>query len=354
MLSYIVKNMKKNENNFEILNKFICTQNIDRIKYYNDISFPEINTLAVGYHLDKKTNTKSGGIFPFTIEEDTGVLTPIKEKTFLLDYGILDIKCISKSGKQLLYTANSDYSFSIFDFSSQTSIKHSLNESMKEITCNTLEIFPQNDSDNKLILVTNDGYHHIYDINTFKKISSIKSHEYGIWSLYILDNNTFITGSEDNSIKQWDIREPLNNKPTAMNNKSHQSSINSITKLNINNNILMTGSYDEKVTFFDIRNLFTEVNQVKTEHSTWDIKQTKSHSGKNLILMASIYEGFNIWEIDLSLNMNHLLRLPVKKDQDLYHKSIVYGIDIRDKKDCVDILSCSFYDNLIMHWKYFG
>ena len=225
---------------------------------------------------------------------------------------------------------------------------------MKQITCNTLEIFPQNESDNKLILATNDGYNHIYDINTLKKISSIKSHEYGIWSLYILDNNTYITGSEDNSIKQWDIREPLNNKPAAMNNKSHQSSINSITKLNINNNILMTGSYDEKVTFFDIRNLFTEVNQVKTEHSTWDIKQTESHSGKNLILMASIYEGFNIWEIDSSLNMNHLLRLPVTKDQDLYHKTIVYGIDIRDKKDCVDILSCSFYDNLIMHWKYFG
>ena len=68
----------------------------------------------------------------------------------------------------------------------------------------------------------------------------------------------------------------------------------------------------------------------------------------------SLYEGFNIWEIDSSLNMNHLLRLPVTKDQDLYHKTIVYGIDIKDKKDCVDILSCSFYDNLIMHWKDFG
>ena len=196
------------------------------------------------------------------------------------------------------------------------------------------------------------GYYHIYDYTSNEKISSVKSHEFGIWSLYINDENTFFTGSEDNSIKLWDIRS--NNKPISVNNKSFDSSINSIIKLDIDSNIILTGSYDEKVTFFDLRKFPTELKQIKTEHSTWDIKQTNPHKGDNLLLMASIYEGFNIWSIDSSLNMIHKLRLPLTKEEDKYHRSIVYGIDIKQRKDSVEILSCSFYDNLIMHWNYHG
>jgi hypothetical protein len=54
-------------------------------------------------------------------------------------------------------------------------------------------------------------------------------------------------------------------------------------------------------------------------------------------------------------DMNHILRLPLTKDKDLYHKTIVYGVDIKqNEKDInsVDILSCSFYDNLMMYWNY--
>jgi hypothetical protein len=73
--------------------------------------------------------------------------------------------------------------------------------------------------------------------------------------------------------------------------------------------------------------------------------------------MSSIYEGFNIWEIDQNdnLNMNHLLRLPLTKNEDVFHKTIVYGIDIKkNDNNSIDILSCSFYDNLIMYWNYSG
>lgn len=335
-------------NEFKILSKYTCTQNIDRIKYYNDSLTPEINALSVGYHLNKEKQTKTGGIFPFAINEQNGSLEPIDKHTFLLDYGILDIKFNTNNNKQLLYTSNSDNSYSIFDFSSHSSNKYYIESSPSITTCNTLDII----NNTKIILCSNDGYYHIYDYTSNEKISSVKSHEFGIWSLYINDGNTFFTGSEDNSIKLWDIRS--NNKPISVNNKSFDSSINSIIKLDIDSNIILTGSYDEKVTFFDLRKFPTELKQIKTEHSTWDIKQTKSHKGDNLLLMASIYEGFNIWSIDSSLNMIHKLRLPLTKEEDKYHRSIVYGIDIKQRKDSVEILSCSFYDNLIMHWNYHG
>ena len=78
-------------------------------------------------------------------------------------------------------------------------------------------------------------------------------------------------------------------------------------------------------------------------------------NNKNLLLMSSIYEGFNIWEIepDNDYNMKHILRLPVTKNKDIFHGTIVYGIDIQKKDDnSIDILSCSFYDNLMMYWNY--
>jgi hypothetical protein len=53
--------------------------------------------------------------------------------------------------------------------------------------------------------------------------------------------------------------------------------------------------------------------------------------------------------------MNHLLRLPVTEKENKFHKTIVYGIDIKKKEneEKINILSCSFYDNLIMYWDYF-
>ena len=76
---------------------------------------------------------------------------------------------------------------------------------------------------------------------------------------------------------------------------------------------------------------------------------------KNLLLMSSIYEGFNIWEIESNneCKMNHILRLPITKRENIFHGTIVYGIDIKNQNDnSIDILSCSFYDNLMMYWNY--
>ena len=70
--------------------------------------------------------------------------------------------------------------------------------------------------------------------------------------------------------------------------------------------------------------------------------------------MSSIYEWFNIWEIEQNdYNIIHVLKLPVIKNKDLFHGAIVNGIDIKNKdNNSIDILSCSFYDNLMIYWNY--
>ena len=67
----MIENLIENENyKYEIYDKYICEQNIDRIKFYkNDLKNPKINLLSAGYHLDKNTQKKTGGVFFFNIDE---------------------------------------------------------------------------------------------------------------------------------------------------------------------------------------------------------------------------------------------------------------------------------------------
>ena len=166
-----------------------------------------------------------------------------------------------------------------------------------------------------------------------------------------LNENMYLTGSEDCLLKLWDIRE--NNKCISI-NKSHNSSINSIIKLNFNENIILTGSYDEKINFIDLRQFKNEIKKINTNHMIWDMRQEKLKD-KILIFMACSYEGFNIWDVNKQFDMNHLLRLPVTENENKFHQTIVYGIDIKKKEneEKINILSCSFYDNLIMYWDYY-
>ena len=343
---------------YTIYDKYICIQNIDRIKFFkNEKKNTKIKAISAGYHLDKKTQKKTGGIFFFDISEEKKLI-PLESENILLDYGILDIK-FSKDNSSI-FTANSDYSYTIFNLkdisqNKQYLLKENESEEKKKITNDVIEI---DSKEEKIFLGANDGQIFIEDLNTQKNISSIPlAHEYGIWSIHLLNNeNTFLSGGEDAQIKLWDIRQKNEFKNINSNKKSYQSSINFIDNLkcDLSNNILITGSYDEKIVLFDIRNFPKELKTIKTEHSVWDMKQSFINE-KNLLLMSSIYEGFNIWEIDPNndYNMNHTLRLPVTKNKNIFHGTIVYGIDIKNNNHkSIDILSCSFYDNLMMYWNY--
>lgn len=193
-------------------------------------------------------------------------------------------------------------------------------------------------------------------MNTNQNITSIKSHEYGIWSLFVFDNNVYITGSEDNCIKVWDLRVDDKTKCVGVNNKSFNSSINVINRLNAlhNDNILFIGSYDEKVVFVDVRNINNDIKQIRTGHSLWDYREVRNpkNANENLIFMACIYEGINIYSIDnmkCEFDLKHEVSLPLNPK---YHNSIVYGIDTYNNDKSINVLSCSFYDNTILNWNY--
>ena len=326
---------------FEILDKFNIFLNIDRIKFFNNSNYNNINAISAAYHLDNKNKLKKGGLFFFNINE-TYKLNLLKENNIFTDYGILDIKFNKENSK--LFCANSNYTYSIYDFNTNKIDNYLLKEKKEDLPIDIIELYNNNE---KCLFGSNDGYFIYYDLIKNKEIFNKKIHDYGIWSLFILNDNLFLSGAEDNLLKLHDIR----TKNTISICKEYNSSINYISKLNFNDNILFTGGYEEKILLFDIRNFPKSCKEIKTNHSIWDCKLT-NYKNKNLIFMSSSYEGFNIYEIDNDLNMKHIFRMPVTEKEDIFHKTIVYGLDIINKNNKIDVLSCSFYDNLIMHWNF--
>jgi WD40 repeat protein len=340
---------------FSILDKYTCNKNQDRVRFLSsDMEY----LLSASYHLNKENSSKSGGLHLFKIIE--GKIQLINEID--LEYGVLDYK-FDKCTNSII-TSNSDCSFSIFQYEVESTDSHSnhlinfksgyklpcttLNND--EVTCNTLDI-SNVEKDNTILFAMNDGYHHIFDLKEEKTLASIKSHEYGLWSCTILDEHLYLTGSEDGLLKIWDRR-----MDTVANvNKDHTASVNCILKDVYDKNNIFTGSYDENLTIIDIRKFNSCIKRQNLGHSLWDMKQ-EIYKDKRLLLIASIYEGFNIISISKENEIEKILSVPLAKDNDdnqMFHKAIVYGVDSRIYQNELTITSCSFYDNLILLWKFF-
>ena len=61
----MIENLIENKDyKYIIYEKYKCNQNIDRIKFFkNETKNNKIKALSAGYHLDKETQIKTGGIF---------------------------------------------------------------------------------------------------------------------------------------------------------------------------------------------------------------------------------------------------------------------------------------------------
>lgn len=331
----------KDASSYKTLSSYTTNKNIDRVRFINSTSNNSRSLIAAGYHLDKESQTKSGALYKFDLINNETL--SIKEE-YLLPYGVLDFKFSSTNN--FLYTSNSDNSLSTFYYEPEGSLQlikqTKISSSDSSTTCNTLDI-SWGDS---ILLASNDGLHHIYDCKTEKFLTSTQGHEYGLWSCLVLDDNLYLTGSEDSMMKMWDRR--LEGAVAV--NKSHQASVNCIHKDWIKSDTqIVTGSYDESLSVFDIRNIRQPLMRNKLGHSLWDIKQ-EMYKDNRLLLIPSIYEGFNIISLNQKLELEKTLSIEVSQTN--FHNSIVYGVDsfVSDKNELI-IASCSFYDNLILTWK---
>jgi WD40 repeat protein len=311
--------------NYTIISEYRTDKNVDRVKFISQDGHKFI--LAACYHLENQIKTGS-----------LHLLSTSNELLFTtsLNYGVLDIK---QSGT-LLYSTNSNSSFSTFEFKSD---KHTISETNniiieskdKQNTCNTLDL-----NKNLALLAMNDGYFHLYDLTSGTFTESKQAHSYGLWSCMFYDDNTFLTGSEDSLLKLWDLRDNSSCKV----NKTHSASVNTIQKSLLNDYQLLTGSYDECLRVIDIRK-FEDVVFKHKECTIWDFKQVV-WDGKLHLFTTCVYDGFKVFELDGDFSGVNVIKGPG------LHESIVYGVDVKEMEKDVLVLSCSFYDNRVLYWKY--
>ncbi|KAK9888178.1 hypothetical protein WA026_000447 [Henosepilachna vigintioctopunctata] len=179
------------------------------------------------------------------------------------------------------------------------------------------------------------------------KASIIKFHEFETWiaGFYYWDTNIFFSGGDDCILYKYDQR--VGSEPISR-NRSHEAGVTSLHSNCSQEYILASGSYDEHVRIWDIRNFKCPKSEIKTPGPLWRVKWDPF--SQNHILVASMLGGVHV------LSGLDLMK-PKIVDSYYEHGNIAYGVDwsfltedeVRNypQEGNVMISSCSFYDNLL-------
>lgn len=138
-----------------------------------------------------------------------------------------------------------------------------------------------------------------------------------------------LLGGDDSAFIGWDIRM---DSLTACKLQISSRDAGVTSFLSYKDNVLLVGSYDEKLCAYDLRNLKRSTHEINLNGGVWRIKPKN-----NLLLVACMYHNFSIVEYSSDLKL---------VGEYFEHKSICYGCDwhLSDEDQDEIFASCSFYD----------
>lgn len=136
----------------------------------------------------------------------------------------------------------------------------------------------------------------------------------------------FFSGGDDSMFHVWDLR----TGPMKVKSAKRDAGVTSF--LNLKENILLVGSYDEKMCSYDLRNVKRPFDEINLNGGIWRIKQSKMEP--SMLLIACMYHNFSI--VDCTTN----LKLIAEHNG---HSSICYGCDWSPIN--LTFACCSFYDH---------
>ncbi|XP_075155113.1 diphthine methyltransferase isoform X2 [Haematobia irritans] len=151
------------------------------------------------------------------------------------------------------------------------------------------------------------------------------------------NKNLAYTGGDDTFLLAYDMR----TDSRVFLNKSHNAGVTCLLSHPKRENILLTGSYDEKLRIFDSRSMKAPLAEIDLQGGIWRIKSDPLNH--NFIICACMYHNFSV--VDLT-NVNS----PLLVGEFNEHKSICYGADWClnvDESDAAKLYmaTCSFYDH---------
>ncbi|PWA03203.1 hypothetical protein BB558_000635 [Smittium angustum] len=194
-----------------------------------------------------------------------------------------------------------------------------------------------------------DGSVSVFGINSlgeFISLNYIKAHMYEAWITAFDYHNTNIlyTGGGDGLLKGWDIREADLHTGTFV-SKYHEMGVCSIQSNPLKENIVASGSYDEKVCVWDTRQFKKPISETNVGGGIWRLKWNPSNP--EYLLAAAIFNGVFVLKHDGSDKLGHVSHFKE-------HGSLAYGADwsyyYRPRADKWLVSSCSFYDKACHFW----
>ncbi|GLH14214.1 diphthine methyltransferase [Gryllus bimaculatus] len=216
----------------------------------------------------------------------------------------------------------------------------------------------EHNGDESLQVVVSDSHGGIsllkFTNSTLIVIDCCVLHDYEAWiaAFDYWNPSVSYSGGDDNKFLVLDSRVGIRN-PVLV-NKSHEMGVTSICCNDSKEHLLVSGSYDEQLRFWDTRNLRKPISSTTLIGGIWRLKWDPQNFDH--LLAACMYGGFCVINSEDVINPKVVT---VYKE----HKSIAYGCDwcfwtdaeirsiVSDKnlKESTKILSliatCSFYDH---------
>lgn len=176
----------------------------------------------------------------------------------------------------------------------------------------------------------------------FQKIQWSKEHEQEAWTVAFDRNqpNVLYSGGDDTALFCYDLR----TAPTPAvqwKKMPHKAGVTSLFSPPGLDNILITGSYDDYIRVFDVRNWKMEKDELNTGGGVWRIKQHPTYS--EFLLIANMYASACIVKFDqIGLKLKEMGAY-------LEHAGLCYGCDWAPtvEEDNLTFVCCSFYDQLL-------
>lgn len=133
-------------------------------------------------------------------------------------------------------------------------------------------------------------------------------------------------------MKVWDMR--TDTSPLTLKGTRREAGVTSM--LSHDENLLLLGSYDEKLSSYDLRSLKQPLDELHLNGGIWRIKPWSGN--RNLLVVACMYHNFSIVDCTTGLKLT---------GEYFGHESICYGCDWAPKSSdhFGTFASCSFYDH---------
>ena len=249
--------------------------------------------------------------------------------------GVFDFSWLPDS--QILITALAEGSPKLFEYEEMDGKKRLRKLPMQSGNINNLEMtLAVAGSSDCLLTCDNKGFLTEWNIdNSGLQVTKCwQAHDAEIWyvSNDYLNKNLFFTGSDDYSMKIWDMREEPNLPAAiAVDKTGHDAGVCCVISSPWDEFTIASGSYDEKVRLWDRRALREPINVVECGSGAWRLKWNPVN--KNLMGVAAMRAGFQI----IDLEQGKIIQTESVDDH------VAYGIDWH--ANGISLASCSFYNN---------